>query len=267
MPAHGAAVSMQPLRLAAAGTHAKLWFYPPGFRQAAHSHEQAHVSIIIGGSIREVCGGRDEIGSGSQLRLRPYEITHQVEFGPDGALILAVEVEDVVTRTTASRWIHRDLSVAQRVLLQWILAEGASAETDVGDCIQDLIADIETESLRGSSPVWLTQARERLLDDPATVRIDTLARAAGVHRAHFARAFQHWFRTSPSLLRRRAMLMRAIAAMASGERLAMAAHAGGFADQSHLCRAMRSMMGTTPNHLMHRHSVQHPFNTRRLPPR
>ena len=255
---------MRPLPLAAAGTSARLWFYPPRLRQAAHSHERAHVSILIGGSIREACGGRDEIGVGSQLRLRPYEIRHEVEFGPEGALILAVEVEHLVARTTASSWIHRDLSVAQRVLLKWVLTDGVTAGADVGDCIQDLVASIETESLRGSPPAWLTQARARLMDDPASARIDSLARAAGVHRAHFARAFQHWFRTSPSLFRRRAMLTRAIAAIASGQRPVLAAHTGGFADQAHLCRTMRSMIGTTPNRLLHLGATQPPFNTGRL---
>jgi AraC-like DNA-binding protein len=245
-------LAVRPLPLAAAGAHARLCFYPPRLRQAAHVHEYAHVSIIVGGSIREVCAGRDEIGFGSQLRLRPYQIEHQVEFGPQGALILAVDVEHIVARTTASSWIHRDLSVAQRVLLKWVLAEGVSSDVDVGDCIQDLLAGIEAESLRGSPPAWLTQARERLIEDPANVRIDLMARAAGVHRAHFARSFQHWFRTSPSLFRRRAMLTRAIAAIASGERLVAAAHAGGFADQSHLCRTMRSMIGTTPDRLVPR---------------
>src|SRR4030095_14610330 len=192
MLAQSAGVSTEPLQLAAAPSHARLWFYPPGLRQAAHSHEQAHVSIISGGSIREICGRRDEIGFGSQLRLRPHEITHQVEFGPQGALILAVDVEHIVSRTTATSWIHRDLCVAQRVLLKWVLAESVSAGADVGDCIQDLVASIETESLRGSPPLWLTQAREGLIEDPAAVRIDALARAAGVHRAHFSRAFQHW---------------------------------------------------------------------------
>src|SRR5262245_55610726 len=100
MPAPGAAVSMRPLHLAAAGMNARLWFYPPRLRQAAHAHEHAHVSIIIGGSIREICADRDEIGLGSQIRLRPDEVTHEVEFGPQGALILAVDVEDFVTQTT-----------------------------------------------------------------------------------------------------------------------------------------------------------------------
>jgi AraC-type DNA-binding domain-containing proteins len=257
---------MTPVPLAAAGTHARLWFYPPRLRQAAHVHDRAHVSIIVGGSIREVCAGRDEVGFGSQLRLRPYEITHQVEFGPQGALILAVDIEHILTRKTASSWIHRDLSAAQRVLLQWVLAEGVASDADVGDCIQDLVASIETESLRGSPPKWLTQARERLMEDPTAARIDALARAAGVHRAHFARAFQHWFRTSPSLFRRRAMLTRAIAAIAAGQKPVLAAHAGGFADQSHFCRTMRSMIGTTPNRLARLGATQPPFNTRSMRP-
>jgi AraC-like DNA-binding protein len=252
MPAYNAAASTQHLQLAAVGTLARLSFYPPGVRQSAHSHEHAHISIIIAGSIREVSGGRDETGFQSALILRPDEFTHQVQFGPQGALMLAVDVESTVARTTASRWIHRDLSLAQRTLVSWVLAEGTACETDVDDCIQDLVAGIETESLRGSPPLWLIRARERLTNDPAGARIDALARAAGVHRAHFARAFQHWFKAPPSSFRRRAMLGRALAAVASGQCLALAAESAGFADQSHLCRTMRSLIGTTPYRLLRR---------------
>ncbi len=143
----------------------RLSFYPPGLRQAAHRHERAHMSIVIAGTLREVGAGRDEIGFASALTLRPYEFTHQVDFGPQG----------------------------------------------------------------------VPQARE-----------------AGVHRAHFARAFQHWFKAPPSLFRRHGMLCRAIAAVACGQSLALAAHGAGFADQSHLCRAMRSAIGTTPYRLLRR---------------
>jgi len=55
-----AATSTHRLLLAAAGTHARLSFYPPGLRQSAHLHEHAHVSIIIAGAIRERSAGRDE---------------------------------------------------------------------------------------------------------------------------------------------------------------------------------------------------------------
>ena len=133
-----------------------------------------------------------------------------------------------------------------------MLTDGAAGAADVGDCIQDLLADIENEPLRGSPPRWLLRAREQLTSDPAGTRIDTLARAAGVHRAHFARAFQHWFRSPPSVFRRRAMLTAAIAAIASGQSIASAAHSAGFADQSHLCRSMRSTIGATPHRLLRR---------------
>jgi AraC-like DNA-binding protein len=243
---------MQRLLLAEAGTLARLSFYPPGLRQAAHSHERAHVSIIVAGSIREVSAGRDEIGSALQLNLRPYESRHQVAFGPHGALILAVDVEHIVTRATASGWIHRSLSAVERALLSCILDDRLAREVDIEGPIHDLVAGIEAESFRGSPPRWLLQARVHLIEDPANARIDTLARTAGVHRAHFARAFRHWFKTSPSSFRRRAMLSRAIAAFASGQCLALAASAAGFADQSHLCRTMRNLIGTTPYGLLRR---------------
>jgi predicted nucleic acid-binding protein len=95
-----------------------------------------------------------------------------------------------------------------------VLAEGAISAADVGDCIEDLVAGIEAVSFRGSPPQWLMRAREQLAANAAGTRIDALAGAAGVHRAHFARAFQHWFGIPPSLFRRRTMLNLAIAAVA-----------------------------------------------------
>jgi AraC family transcriptional regulator len=243
---------LQPLLLAAAGTCARLSFYPPGLRQLSHYHEQAHVSIIVAGAIRERRAGREETGFASSLMLRPHEIRHEVQFGPQGALVLVVEVEDRLARAATKSWIHRNLSSAQRTLLQWVLAEGATGAAEVGDCIDDLVAGIDAVALRGSPPQWLMRAREQLSDDAAGTRIDTLARSAGVHRAHFARAFQHWFGIPPSLFRRRTMLNLAIAAIAAGQSIASAAHSAGFADQSHFCRSMRGMLGATPRRLLRR---------------
>ena len=195
---------------------------------------------------------REQIGFASALTLRPQEIAHEVEFGPQGALILSVDVEDRLARAATKGWIHRNLTSVQRTLLQRVLSEDAASEADIDDCIQDLLAGIETESLRGLPPQWLVRAREQLSNDPAGTRIAALARAAGVHRAHFARAFQHWFGMPPSMFRRGAMLNLAIAAIASGQSIAGAAHSAGFADQSHFCRSMRSTIGATPRRLLRR---------------
>jgi AraC family transcriptional regulator len=245
-----AAAPVQRLPLAAAGTRARLSFYPPDLRQAAHSHARAHVSIVIAGTVREVSGTRDEIAFPSTLTVRPYEITHHVEFGPQGALILSVDVDDAIS-TKPNSWNRCNLSAAQRTLLSWVLAQGGAREADADECIRDLMAGIEREHFRGSPPSWLIRARERLTSEP-DVRIDELARAAGVHRAHFARAFQHWFKAPPSLFRRRALLCRALAELASGQSLAAAACNAGFADQSHLSRFMRATFGVTPRRLLRR---------------
>jgi AraC family transcriptional regulator len=209
------------------------------------------VSIVIAGTLREMSGPRDEIGFPSTLTVRPYGTTHHVEFGPQGALILAVDVEDALT-TKTNAWNHCNLSAAQRTLLSWVLAQGGTREAEADDCIRDLMAGIEREQFRGSPPSWLVRARERLTSEPDAVRIEDLARAAGVHRAHFARAFQHWFKAPPSLFRRRALLCRAIAGLASGQSLAAAAYSAGFADQSHLSRSMRATLGVTPRRLLRR---------------
>lgn len=246
------APSGQRIQLAAAGTIARLSFYPPGLRQAAHSHDATHVSIIITGSVREVSPDRDEIGSALQLNLRPYEMIHRVEFGPHGALILRVDVPHRAGQRTFRGWVHGAESAAQRTLLRLVLGDCVWRDPDTSESIEELVATIEAEPFRGAPPGWLSQARERLLESPADARITALARAAGVHRTHFARAFTHWFKASATAVRRRAMLSRAIAAIAAGEGLAAAALAAGFADQSHMCRTMNSVIGTTPQRLLRR---------------
>src|SRR5262245_7801280 len=45
--------------LAMACNRARLSFYPPGLKQAAHRHHQAHLSIVLAGSFREVSAHRD----------------------------------------------------------------------------------------------------------------------------------------------------------------------------------------------------------------
>src|SRR5262245_40600234 len=131
MPVRAAAAAPRRLPLATAGMRTRLVFYPPGLRQPPHHHERVHVSIIIAGAIREVSAGRDEIGVASAQHLR-REGTHEVEFGPHGALILAADLErdDPLARTPASGWVHRSVTAMQRTLLRWVLVEGAARQAD-----------------------------------------------------------------------------------------------------------------------------------------
>jgi len=121
--------------------------------------------------------------------------------------------------------------------------------------VTELLAQIDRRRLlshrrAARPPAWLMTVRERLHDEPSPPPLITLARDAGVHRVHLARAFRdHFGETLGEYLRRR-RLDRARGLLADGSlSLSQVAHLAGYADQSHLTRAIRQAMGTTPARL------------------
>jgi AraC-like DNA-binding protein len=93
----------------------------------------------------------------------------------------------------------------------------------------------------------MDQVRDLLVDRLAdNVRLDDLAEAAHVSRFHLIRLFRQRYGVTPFAYQRFARVERARDALRHGESLAVAAAAYGFADQSHLGRAFRAVMGATP---------------------
>lgn len=90
----------------------------------------------------------------------------------------------------------------------------------------------------------------RLLREACTqdVRMEELEDLAGMDRFTLARQFRAVFGTSPHryLVMRR--LEKAKAELGEGATLADAAHASGFADQSHMTRHFKRAYGMTPGH-------------------
>ncbi len=97
------------------------------------------------------------------------------------------------------------------------------------------------------------------------VDVADLAREAGVHRVHLARAFRDHFGESVTLFARRVRLEAAQRLIAAGGiSLAQAAARAGFADQSHLTRVMRAALGLTPGRMR---ATLPPFKTQGGPAR
>jgi AraC-like DNA-binding protein len=87
----------------------------------------------------------------------------------------------------------------------------------------------------------------QLLAERTELRLDDLARAAGVSAYHLSRTFRRVTGLTLSRYRTRLRLRRAMQRLAAGERdLAGLAAEQGFADQAHLTRALRAETGTTP---------------------
>lgn len=87
-----------------------------------------------------------------------------------------------------------------------------------------------------------------ILEDRATenVGLDELAAAADLSRFHLIRLFRRRYGVTPFAYQRNLRIEKARAVLRSGRGIADAAAAAGFADQSHLGRSFRAVMGSTP---------------------
>ena len=97
-------------------------------------------------------------------------------------------------------------------------------------------------------PRWLLQVRDLLHEDfDQPLRLEDLARAGGVERTRLLRAFRAHLHTSPGAYLRRVRVERAAVLLRTTEDpIAEIAAATGFADQSHLTRLFKRVMGMTP---------------------
>lgn len=93
-------------------------------------------------------------------------------------------------------------------------------------------------------------AREAIAADPADVEIGELAKHLGYSRFHVSRVFARLTGTTLTAHRNRVRVSAALDRLSAGEaNLAALAADLGFADQSHMVRAMRRSTGTHPSGL------------------
>jgi len=237
------------------GVRSRLSYYRPGLRQREHTHHAPHFSVVIAGSFQESTCCAERIICHGSVGFRADAARHAVHYGPAGALILSIDVDTGILADPGRdgvRWLHAPASAARDLLVP---LDARPAEA-VGAALERLLA--LAAARHGSvmampvlkAPAWLRRAAERLIVAPQTLRIAELSRWCGVHRAHLACEFLRHYGMSPSRFRRRAMTARSLgAALGPDSSLAGAADAGGFADQSHMTRAMRECCGLSPGRI------------------
>jgi len=112
----------------------------------------------------------------------------------------------------------------------------------------EIISLVERRSDRRHPPAWLPHAIELShIVSERGVRLTEVARQLGVHPTHFARTFRlHTGRTFGEHLREHRLAAACRALRSSTQPLAEIAVMAGFADQSHMTRTFRRLLGTTP---------------------
>ncbi len=244
------------------------YLIPGGTIFRDHAHESTHLCAVIDGGMSEaVYKGTEELGPGS-IRLSPAS-RHRIDFGPD-TRCLVFAVDDAAVRPLRRSVFFRGEPRLAR------LARAADAATrrpgpDRGLILDDVLAELlaQIERIRDGrtapTPPWLVQVRDMLHDTPGPTPVSDLARGAGVHRVHLARAFRDHYGISVTRYAQRLRLRRAIDLLVrSSEPISVVAARTGYADQSHLTRTVRSVLGTTPSRIRRQDvtSVQDPHPSR-----
>jgi AraC-like DNA-binding protein len=241
----------------------------------AHVHAQYQLSMYVGAPRRFSVARQTFRGSERASVIIQSGEPHASEPVDDEAVSLRTFYLDVETVAEAARSIwHGEGTVAfpdarlddpptvAALLAAHRALDGGDLEAEVrlACALERLVRRHATptgaaRALR-SSEVCVARARELLEDrlaDP--LNLGELADAAGLSRFHLIRLFRRQFGVTPFVYQRNRRVERARATLRAGGSIADAVASAGFADQSHLGRTFRAVMGSTPG--QYRSSYRH----------
>lgn len=197
-----------------------------------HRHLFGYVCVVLKGGFVEAGDiGRFRLGPGDALVHRPFE-AHLDLFGTSPAEVLNLPLVDglgegfvrVEDPDSLARTAERDPAAAARLVSR--TARPAQGEAD-----------------------WPDLLAAALRADPGR-SIGDWASSHGLAPATVSRGFGKAYGTTPARYRAEARARRACQALAAGTRpLARIAAEFGFADQAHMCRAVKQAAGLSPARL------------------
>jgi AraC-like DNA-binding protein len=209
-----------------------------------HRHERAYAAVVLSGGYEESGSlGRYRVRSGQVLLHRAFD-AHVDRFESSGARILNLLLNEppafglgvVADPDTIARVAEKDFPAAVEALHETMTS------------IEPLPAD------------WPDLLASNLLDDPR-LRLEAWAERHGMAAATLSRGFRTIFATSPAAFRAESRAQTALALITAGtSSLADIAAVAGFADQSHMTRAVRALTGRPPGYWLRSSR----FKTRRM---
>ena len=234
--------------------------YQPGQVLPLHGHAHASVTVVLHGTVGEHVGGRRFECGPDRFLVRPAAAVHGNVYGPCGAecLIVGARADWVATDSVARDVFSVPRVAAAPALL--VVARRIRREMRIGDraaelAVEGLALEVIAAAARQladrryrSPPRWLQVVRELLHDDLVSdIRIHVIARRAGVHPVHLARAFRQCFGCSPGEYARQRRIDRACMQLGESSRsIAEIALDAGFSSPSHFATVFRRATGMSP---------------------
>ncbi|MEZ5921871.1 MAG: helix-turn-helix transcriptional regulator [Parvularculaceae bacterium] len=211
-------------------------------RQQFHAHAETRIVLLLSGGFREEGYGASGVFSRGDIIIRPAFAGHGDWAAQSGASYLQIKAPAAF--------------VAKRRGEEFWKARRGAIELDDRNVSRALAAPTAAEFLLESAaedayghfnaPNRIERAA-MLLSGDGHQDIEKIAQDAAMRPDSFSRSFKTRFGVSPRDYAKAARLERAMAKVAAGAgSLAEIAHACGFYDQSHLCRAFREKLAMTP---------------------
>lgn len=231
----------------------------PEHEVQTHTHDDAHLLLLIDGDYLSSAQGMPPVCRGVTLVLNPPGTQHRDRFRGLAGRFFTVSwpqarwqqasgqrrLPQQALRLGSSAQAHAAALLGE--LRHWDDASPLAVEASFETLLDEAGIDIRVESTSG--PAWLSRVRERLADDlTASPDIAALARLCDVHPVYLARAFRHRYGCSPAEYLRRCRLERALR-MLHSTRLGLTeiAAACGYADHSHFTHVFRHRYGCAPS--------------------
>jgi AraC-like DNA-binding protein len=232
------------------------------FAFPAHSHDHVCIGLVRSGEHDCRYGlRRHTVSQGDLMLVNPGEVHDGRPSGWCGRRYTMLEVDPDALRaicrdTLATEWIEFSHAVvrdprASAALSAWLDAlVGADplAERDASALVFGSLAERADRGPRPSAGNDLAaRAVSRMREDYAAADgIGAIAAEAGVSHYALIRAFKRRFGLSPEDVRRQLRIERARVLLAGSAPLVDIAAESGFADQSHMTRELRRLIGISP---------------------
>jgi AraC family transcriptional regulator len=233
--------------------------YPPSSMMPRHSHDLAHISIVLQGTYTEHFGRKHRLGEPSVLVVHPPDEDHLVTFHNAGARIFSIHVKP--------QWLERVRDYSKALESPADFRGGCPAWLAVRlyhefremDQVSPLMIEslaleiIATISRRArpaehKAPPWLAEVREMLHAwRSEDVTFSSIADRVGAHPVYLARLFRkHYHCTIGEYVRRLRVEAACHEISESDTPLSEIASLVGFYDQSHLTNTFKRLTGMTP---------------------
>ena len=234
--------------------------WPENVSTSAEHRHTAHICFLAHGAMEERRGGSSVWRVAPNVRISPAGDAHACCYGNAGGRCLVIEpIADL--RGDDDMPAPREPTIVQDKRMVELAARayremrGSSPHSVSGLVIESIALEVLAQSARRERrradrcpPAWLTHVQDYLRADLAVVAdLETLARVAGVHRVHVARAFRDHLGCTVGDYVRRLRVQRACELLtATSLSLPDVAVRAGFFDQSHMTRVVKRFLGTTP---------------------